>query len=65
MAPRAGLEPALGFLPLINSQVHYQLCYLRIKIGMAGFEPATSRFQTEQADQTALHPIKIKANGGI
>lgn len=32
-------------------------------VGMAGFEPATSRSRTERTSQTVLHPVRGKTRG--
>lgn len=59
----AGLEPAT---PRIRGELSKTIwvtpCYF---IGVVGFEPTTSRIQTEHADQTALHSVILADRAGF
>ena len=54
-----GFEPSRG---LLQRQVGYRLPHqAKERVGEAGFEPATARFQTAHADQAALLAEEVVA----
>lgn len=66
-----GIEPSLAesqsaVLPL-HQHHHSENCQrrrCRKMVWVAGFEPAASRFQTEDSDRTELHPVMVGRGSG-
>ncbi len=61
LAPTTGVEPVTSRWTGGCSSIELRRPKVKVEaplVWVAGFEPATSRFQGENADRAALHPAK-------